>query len=109
MLAAYDVIADYLVDNDIYFFRSKLAKAYEQNRNERGGDDSKRSRRGKNDTIFDLLPQNFSKSDALKMATRVKGENVSDNSIAKMLYNWKSSGLVVMEGGLFKKIATTCQ
>ena len=109
MLAAYDVIADYLVDNDIYFFRSKLAKAYEQNRNERGGDDSKRSRRGKNDTIFDMLPQNFSKSDALKMAARVKGENVSDNSIAKMLYNWKSSGLVVMEGGLFKKIATTCQ
>ena len=56
-----------------------------------------------------MLPQNFSKSDALKMAARVKGENVSDNSIAKMLYNWKSSGLVVMEGGLFKKIATTCQ
>ena len=39
----------------------------------------------------------------------IRDRNVSDNSIAKMLYNWKSSGLVVIEGGLFKKIATTCQ
>ena len=102
MLAAYDVIADYLVDNDIYFFRSKLTKAYEQNRNERGGD-SKRQRRGKNDTIFDMLPQNFSRADAMKMAARVKGESVTDNAVAKMLYNWKSSGLVTIEGGLFRK------
>ena len=56
-----------------------------------------------------MLPQNFSKSDALKMAARVKGENVSDNSIAKMLYNWKSSGLGVMEGRLSKNLATPCQ
>ena len=104
MLTAYDVIADYLIDNDLYFFRSKLTKAYEQNRNERGGDDQKRTRRGKNDTIFDQLPQNFSKSDAMKIAARVKGDNVTDNTIAKMLYNWKNSGLVVMEGGLFRKI-----
>lgn len=102
MLAAYDVIADYLVDNDIYFFRSKLTKAYEQNRNERGGD-SKRQRRGKNDTIFDMLPQNFSRADAMKMAARVKGESVTDNAVAKMLYNWKNSGLVTIEGGLFRK------
>ena len=108
MLAAYDVIADYLVDNDIYFFRSKLTKAYEQNRNERGGD-SKRQRRGKNDTIFDMLPQNFSRADAMKMAARVKGESVTDNTIAKMLYNWKSSGLVTMEGELFKKNSLSCQ
>ena len=108
MLAAYDVIADYLVDNDIYFFRSKLTKAYEQNRNERGGD-SKRQRRGKNDTIFDMLPQNFSRADAMKMAARVKGESVTDNAIAKMLYNWKSSGLVTMEGELFKKNSLSCQ
>ena len=102
MLAAYDVIADYLVDNDIYFFRSKLTKAYEQNRNERGGD-SKRQRRGKNDTIFDMLPQNFSRADAMKMAARVNGESGTDNAVAKMLYNWKSSGLVTIEGGLFRK------
>ena len=108
MLAAYEVIADYLVDNDIYFFRSKLTKAYEQNRNERGGD-SKRQRRGKNDTIFDMLPQNFSRADAMKMAARVKGESVTDNAIAKMLYNWKSSGLVTMEGELFKKNSLSCQ
>ena len=108
MLAAYDVIADYLVDNDIYFFRSKLTKAYEQNRNERGGD-SKRQRRGKNDTIFDMLPQNFSRADAMKMAARVKGESVTDNAIAKMLYNWKNSGLVTMEGELFKKNSLSCQ
>ena len=108
MLAAYDVIADYLVDNDIYFFRSKLTKAYEQNRNERGGD-SKRQRRGKNDTIFDMLPQNFSRADAMKMAARVKGESVTDNTIAKMLYNWKNSGLVTMEGELFKKNSLSCQ
>ena len=104
MLAAYDVIADYLVDNDLYFFRSKLSKAYEQNRMERGSDDNKRSRHGKNDTIYDLLPQSFSRADAMKTAARIKGENVSDNTIAKMLYNWKNSGLVTMEGGLFKKI-----
>ena len=109
MLTAYEVIADYLVDNDLYFFRSKLAKAYEQNRNERGGEDSKRSRRGKNDTIFDMLPQNFTKSDAIKMAARVKGESISDNMIAKMLYNWKYSGLVAFDGGMFKKITATCQ
>ena len=108
MLAAYEVIADYLVDNDIYFFRSKLTKAYEQNRNERGGD-SKRQRRGKNDTIFDMLPQNFSRADAMKMAARVKGESVTDNTIAKMLYNWKNSGLVTMEGELFKKNSLSCQ
>ena len=40
----------------------------------------------------------------MKIAARVKGDNVTDNTIAKMLYNWKNSGLVVMEGGLFRKI-----
>ena len=104
MMTAYDVIADYLIDNDLYFFRSKLTKAYEQNRNDRGDDDSKRTRRGKNDTIYDMLPQNFSKNEAMKMAQMVKGMNVTDNSIAKMLYNWKNSGLVAMEGGGFRKI-----
>lgn len=104
ILTAYDVIADYLIDNDLYFFRSKLTKAYEQNRNDRGDDDSKRTRRGKNDTIYDMLPQNFSKNEAMKMAQMVKGMNVTDNSIAKMLYNWKNSGLVAMEGGGFRKI-----
>ena len=56
-----------------------------------------------------MLPQNFSRADAMKMAARVKGESVTDNTIAKMLYNWKNSGLVAMEGELFKKNSLSCQ
>ena len=51
MLEAYDVIADSLLENALYFFRDRIENAF-QSRDYAGGLNGERQKRGKNDSIL---------------------------------------------------------
>ena len=92
MLDTYDVIADSLLDNALYFFRDRIEQAY-RSRDYVAGRGS-RSRRTKNDTIFDRLDLQFSFEQAMQFSVAVKGASVTRNSVQQMLKNWRRQGLV---------------
>ena len=103
MMEAYDVIADSLIDNDMYFFRDRIEAAYSKN-NEY--ETSLRAKRGKNDSIFARLGDTFGFDQALQHSIAIKGTSCTRNSVRKMLVNWRTQGLIVnIENGLFQKIS----
>ena len=102
MLEAYDVIADSLLENALYFFRERIENAF-QSRDYAGNSD--RQRFGKNDSIFARLDVDFSFESALQHSVSVKGNGVSRNSIRQMLKNWKKQGLIIQtEAGKYRKV-----
>ena len=102
MLEAYDVIADSLLENALYFFRDRIENAF-MSREYRGNND--RRRLGKNDSIFERLDVEFSIEGAFQHSVSVKGANVSRNSVRQMLKNWKRQGLIIQtESGRYRKI-----
>lgn len=104
MLDLYDTIADYLLDNALFFFRDRIEKAY-KSRNYAGYANGERVKRGKNDTIFERLDFQFSFEQAMQNAVMVKGADVTHNSIKQMLKNWKNQRLIEQtEDGKFKKL-----
>ena len=104
MLDLYDMIADYLLDNALFFFRDRIEKAY-KSRNYAGYANGERVKRGKNDTIFERLDFQFSFEQAMQNAVMVKGADVTHNSIKQMLKNWKNQRLIEQtEDGKFKKL-----
>ena len=57
MLMAFDVIADYMLDNALRFFRERIEAAF--NSNDYISSDSMRCRKSKNDTIYEQLKPQF--------------------------------------------------
>lgn len=102
MLETYKVIADYIIDNDLYFFREKLENAYKKS--EERIKMGLRVIRGKNDSIYSRLPQMFSHAELVAEARKIKGPDVTDNAIKQIIKNWKASELIVSEGDKFKKL-----
>lgn len=96
MLQLFDLIADYLIDNDLYYFRDRIEAAYES-KNFQVSSLSVRSHKGKNDSIFERLSDVFSFEQAFQHSVAVKGSSVSRNSVHQMLKNWKSQGLIAAE------------
>ena len=92
MLQTFDLIADYLIDNDLYYFRKRIEGAYESKNYQIGP----RNRVGKNDSIFARLADEFSMEQAIQQCMAVKGANVSRNSVRMMLKNWRNQGLIVL-------------
>ena len=92
MLQTFDLIADYLIDNDLYYFRERIEGAYESKNYQIGP----RNRVGKNDSIFARLADEFSMEQAMQQCMAVKGANVSRNSVRMMLKNWRNQGLIVL-------------
>ena len=92
MLKTFDLIADYLIDNDLYYFRERIEGAYESKNYQIGP----RNRVGKNDSIFARLADEFSMEQAIQQCMAVKGANVSRNSVRMMLKNWRNQGLIVL-------------
>ena len=92
MLQIFDLIADYLIDNDLYYFRERIEGAYESKNYQIGP----RNRVGKNDSIFARLADEFSMEQAIQQCMAVKGANVSRNSVRMMLKNWRNQGLIVL-------------
>ncbi len=104
MLEIYDVIADSLLENALHFFRSRIENAFEA-RDYAGNVSGERQKRGKNDSIYARLDQQFTFEQAMQQSVAVKGANVSHNSVRQMLKNWRKQGLVVQEDdGKFRKV-----
>lgn len=93
MLEAFNILADYQLDNALYFFRSRIEDAF-SSKSYCGQTTYDRSRRGKNDSIFELLDVTFSFEQALQQSIAVKGANVTREVVRQMLKNWKRQGLI---------------
>jgi hypothetical protein len=103
MLAVYDVIADSLMENALFFFRDRIENAM-SSRDYKGGQNSERTRKGKNDTIFERLDQEFALEQAMQQSIAVKGAGTTLNAVQQMLKNWRKQGLIVKtEDGMFRK------
>ena len=102
LLEAYDVIADYLMETALYFFRSRIEAAF-QSSDYTGSND--RRRMGRNDSIFERLDVEFGFEGAFQHCVSVKGAGVSRNSVHQMLKNWRRQGLIVQtETGKYRKV-----
>ena len=103
MLSAFDVLADYQMDNALFFFRERIEAAFMAS-SYVGTASLERLRHGKNDSIFERLDPSFSFEQALQQSVAVKGPNTSRNAVQQMLKNWRKQGLVVKgEGERFLK------
>ena len=104
MLEAYDVIADSLLENALYFFRERIENAF-MSRDYAGYLSGERTKRGRNDSIFERLDPQFSFEQAMQHSAAVKGANVNHNTVRQMLKNWRKQGLVVLEeDGNYRKL-----
>ena len=95
-LAAFDVLADYQIDNALHFFRDRIEAAF-SSKDYCGRAVSERTKRGRNDSIFERLDTTFSFEQALQHSIAVKGANTSRNAVQQMLKNWRKQGLVSFE------------
>ncbi len=103
-LLAFDVLADYQIDNAMYFFRDRIEAAF-TSKDYCPRDVAERTRRGKNDTIFSHLDNTFSFEQALQHSIAVKGANTSRNAVRQMLKNWRRQGLIAdVAGKKYQKI-----
>ena len=93
MLTAFEVLADYQLDNALYFFRSRIEDAF-TSKSYCGQSGYDRARRGKNDSIFERLDVTFSFEQALQQSIAVKGTNVTREVVRQMLKNWRRQGLI---------------
>ena len=102
LLDVYDVVADYLMDCALYFFRDRIEAAF-ASRDYAGS--SERKRTGCNDSIYARLDTDFGFDGALQHTISVKGSSVTTNQVRQMLKNWKVQGLIVQtERGRYRKV-----
>lgn len=106
MLAVFDVLADYLMENALYFFRERIEAAF-SSREYMGQSNCLRLHRGKNDTIFEKLDTIFTAEQALQQSVTIKGSSNSE-AVRQMLKNWRKQGLIAqIPDGRFQKFSTT--
>ena len=107
MLAVFNVLADYQLDNALYFFRSRIEDAF-SSRDYCGQTVYDRSRRGRNDSIFERLDVTFSFDQAQQQSISVKGAGATHESVKQMLKNWKQQGLIsVLPDKRYQKASPT--
>lgn len=95
MLSVFYTLADYQLENALYFFRQRIEDAF-SSKNYNGQASLERSKRGKNDSIFERLDTNFTFEQALQQSIAVKGANVTRETARQMLKNWRKQGLVTI-------------
>lgn len=93
MLNVFDVLADYQLDNALYFFRSRIEEAF-SSKDYCCQSAWDRCRRGKNDSIFERLDVTFTFEQAEQQSVAVKGASATHESVKQMLKNWKRQGLI---------------
>ena len=104
MLSVFDTLADYQLENALYFFRQRIEDAF-SSKNYNGQASLERSKRGKNDSIFERLDTNFTFEQALQQSIAVKGANVTRETARQMLKNWRKQGLVtILEDKHYQKV-----
>ena len=107
MLAAFNILADYQLENALYFFRSRIEDAF-SSKSYCGQTAYDRTRRGRNDSIFERLDVTFSFEQALQQSIAVKGANVTREVVRQMLKNWKRQGLIaVLPDMRYQKVSPT--
>lgn len=107
MLNVFDVLADYQLDNALYFFRSRIEDAF-SSKNYCSQSAYDRSRRGKNDSIFERLDVTFSFEQAEQQSIAVKGATATHETVKQMLKNWKRQGLIcVLPDMRYQKVSPT--
>ena len=105
MLAAFDVLADYMIDNAMYFFKERIEMAF---RSAAYAPKAKlRSRKTKNDTIFEQLGEHFNTEDAYRTTVSTRGFDVARARVISMLCRWERQGLVErIDKGVYRKLTT---
>ena len=105
MLAAFDVLADYMIDNAMYFFKERIEMAF---RSAAYALKAKlRSRKTKNDTIFEQLGEHFNTEDAYCTTVSTRGFDVARARVISMLCQWERQGLVErIDKGVYRKLTT---
>ena len=93
MLNVFDVLADYQLDNALYFFRSRIEDAF-SSKNYCSQSPYDRTHRGKNDSIFERLDVTFTFEQAEQQSVAVKGATATHETVRQMLKNWKRQGLI---------------
>ena len=107
MMGVFDVLADYQLENALYFFRSRIEDAF-SSRNYSGQSAYDRSHRGKNDSIFERLDATFSFDQAQQQSISAKGANTTYESVKQMLKNWKRQGLIrALPNRRYQKVSAT--
>ena len=102
MLEAFDVLADYMLDNALHFFRDRIEAAF--NSNDYISADTLRCRKTKNDTIFEQLGGRFTSDDAYAATVGVRGFQVTKGRVLTMLYRWEKQGIIKrMDKGVYRK------
>ena len=102
MLATFDVLADYMIDNAIYFFRERIEEAFRAATYAPA--DAPRTKKSSNDTIYKQLETNFTSDEAFSLAMSLRGGNVTKVRINSMLYRWERQGMVRrIDRGVYKK------
>ena len=108
MLSAFDVLADYQLENALYFFRSRIEAAFSSKDYCGQQAPPDRIRRGRNDTIFERLDVTFSFEQAQQQSVAIKGARVTHESVRQMLKNWKRQGLInILPDARYQKVAAT--
>ena len=95
MLALFDTLADYQLDNALYYFRQRIEDAF-TSKTYCSRSVAERSHRGKNDSIFERLDTNFTFEQALQQSIAMKGASVTNETARQMLKNWRKQGLIVI-------------
>ena len=107
MLEAFNILADYQLDNALYFFRSRIEDAF-SSKNYCSQSAYDRSRRGKNDSIFERLDVTFTFEQAEQQSIAVKGATATHETVKQMLKNWKRQGLIcVLPDMRYQKVSPT--
>ena len=107
MLNVFDVLADYQLDNALYFFRNRIEEAF-SSKDYCCQSAWDRCRRGKNDSIFERLDVTFTFEQAEQQSVAVKGASATHESVKQMLKNWKRQGLIsVLPDRHYQKVSPT--
>ena len=107
MLAAFNILADYQLDNALYFFRTRIEDAF-SSKDYCGQSPYDRTHRGKNDSIFERLDVTFSFDQAQQQSISVKGAKTTHEAVKQMLKNWKRQGLIrVLPDRRYQKVSAT--
>ena len=102
MLATFDVLADYMIDNAIYFFRKRIEEAFRATTY--APSDSQRTQKGSNDTIYRKLAGQFTTEEAYGATVSVRGFDVQRGRVFTMLSRWERQGMVErLDKGMYKK------
>ena len=95
----FDVIANYLVENTLHFFRKRIENAYDSE----DYTGTQRQQHGSNDTVFDQLPQEFTLDQAFS-AKKASYSEATSETAKQMVRHWREQGLIEnIDRGRYRK------